>query len=120
MENQKWIFGLLLSIAMLPSFAEQPMAGMAMHEKPAQATHQGVGKVISVNKAGLKVKLAHEAIQSLGWPGMTMDCKVSNAALLDGIKAGDAVTFELGKDNGAGKWQVTRITPKEAKSTGTR
>jgi len=42
---------------------------------------------------------------------MTMQFKVASAALLDGLKAGDAVKFELGKDMQTGKWMVTGIAP---------
>lgn len=112
MKKRIWIIGLLLSGAAMPALAGQTMAGMEMQEKTAQAGHQGTGKVVSVDKAKLTVKLAHEAIKSLGWSGMTMDFKVANAALLDNLKAGDAVTFELGKGDKKGQWQITRITPR--------
>lgn len=120
MKKEVWIFGLLFSGAALPTFAAQPMAGMEMREETAQASHQGTGKVVAVDKAKLTVKLSHEAIKSLGWTGMTMDFKVADAALLDGLKADDAVTFELGKDANTGKWQVTRITSQGAKLSGGR
>lgn len=120
MKKQIWIIGLLLSGAALPTFAAQPMAGMEMREETAQISHQGTGKVVAVDKARLTVKLAHEAIKSLSWPGMTMDFKMANAALLDGLKAGDAVTFEIGKDAKTGKWQITRIAPHETKPSGGR
>lgn len=120
MKKQIWILGLLLSCLGLPAFAGQPMAGMEMQEKTAQASHQGTGKVVSVDKSKSAVKLAHEAIESLDWPGMTMDFKVADAALLDGIKAGDAVTFELGKDAKTGQWQVIHITQQRTKLSGGR
>lgn len=110
MRKQLWILGLLFGTA-LPIFAAQPMAGMEMQEKSAQVSHQGMGKVVSVDRAKASIKLEHEAIKSLGWPGMTMDFSVSKAALLDGLKAGDAVMFELGKDARSGKWQINRIAP---------
>ena len=117
MKIQISILALLLTGISLPTLAEQPMASMAMEGKSMQSTHQGTGKVVSVDKPKLTVKIAHEAIKSLGWPGMTMDFKVAKAALLDGIKAGDAVTFDLGKDAGTGKWVITRIVPKGIKPT---
>ena len=42
---------------------------------------------------------------------MTMDFKVANAALLEGIKAGDAVTFELNKAESK-KWEIVKIERK--------
>lgn len=87
---------LLVGVASLP-LAAQPMSGMEAQKKTEQASHQGTGKVVSVDRAKLRIKLAHEPIKSLGWPGMVMDFSVANASLLDGLKEGDAVQFELGK-----------------------
>ena len=115
MKKQFWAVGLVFFSAALPASAEQPMAGMEMKKETAQVTHQGTGKVVSVDNAKLTVKLAHGAIKSLGWPGMTMDFNVANAALLEGLNAGDAVTFELGKGDKPGKWLITRITRQGAR-----
>lgn len=107
---KKWIgiIALLLVGAAPLSLAAQPMAGMEAQEKTAQASHQGKGKVVSVNLAKLSIKLEHEAIESLGWPGMTMDFKVANAALLDGLKVGDAVQFELRQPKQK-EWVIVKI-----------
>lgn len=114
MKKNIWMAGLLLSGAMLPALAVQPMAdmpGMQMEEKTDQAHHQGIGRIEAIDRARLNIKLAHEPIKSLGWPGMTMQFKVASAALLDGLKAGDAVTFELGRKMQNGQWLVTGIAP---------
>ena len=87
---------LLMSAASLP-LAAQPMAGMEAQKETERASHQGMGKVVSVDHAKLRIKLAHEPIKSLGWSAMLMDFSVENASLLDGLKEGDAVRFELGK-----------------------
>jgi len=110
MKKLTWIMALLYSVAM-PVLAEPPMAGMEMHQKAAQASHQGTGKVVSVDKTKLTVKLAHEPIKSLNWPGMTMDFKVANAVLLEGIKVGDVVAFELKKSESK-KWEIVKIERK--------
>lgn len=86
----------LVGAASLP-LAAQPMAGMEAQKKTEQANHQGTGKVMSVDHAKLRIKLAHEPIKSLGWSAMAMYFSVANASLLDGLKEGDAVQFELGK-----------------------
>ena len=97
MKKQIGIIALLLvSAASLP-LAAQPMAGMEAQKKTEQASHQGTGKVVSVDRANLLIKLAHEPIKSLGWSAMMMDFSVAKASLLDGLKEGDAVQFELGK-----------------------
>ena len=112
----KWIFCMLVA-----SLISAPvLAAQEQHDTDAQGTakpgvHQGIGKVVSVNANALSVKLAHEAIKSLGWPGMTMDFNVANAALLEGLKAGDAVTFELGQAGKPGQWLIIRIMPHGSK-----
>lgn len=87
---------LLVGVAPL-SQADQTMADMEAQKKTEQASHQGTGKVVSVDRAKLRIKLAHEPIKSLGWSRMMMDFSVTKASLLDGLKQGDAVQFELGK-----------------------
>jgi len=87
---------LMVGVASLP-LAAQPMAGMETQKKTEQASHQGTGKVVSVDRTRLRIKLAHEPIKSLGWSAMMMDFSVAKASLLDGIKEGDAVRFELGR-----------------------
>ena len=97
MNNRIWMIA-LLSVGVAPlSQADQTMAGMGAQKKTEQATHQGTGKVVSVDRTKLRIKLAHEPIKSLGWSAMMMDFSVTKASLLDGLKEGDAVQFELGK-----------------------
>ena len=95
MKKQIGVIALLLAgMASLPS-AAQPVAGMEAQTKTEQISHQGTGKVVSVDRAKLRIKLAHEPIKSLGWSAMMMDFSVVKASLLDGLKAGDTVRFEL-------------------------
>ena len=56
--------------------------------------HQGQGVLDAINPDGT-VSITHEPIKSLGWPGMTMDFILANASLVEGIKPGTAITFEL-------------------------
>jgi len=108
MKNRIRIIALLLAgMAALP-LAAQPMASMGAQKETAQAGHQGTGKVVSLNRAKLSIKLEHEAITSLGWPAMTMDFSVVKALLLDGLKAGDVVQFELKQDKSK-KWEIVKI-----------
>lgn len=91
------IIVLLLVCVASPPLAAQPMAGMEAQKKTEHASHQGTGKVLSLDHAKLRIKLAHEPIKSLGWSAMAMDFSVAKASLLDGLKEGDTVQFELGK-----------------------
>ena len=98
---------LLAGLAPLPLSAE-PMANMKVQQPIALEVHKGTGKVVAVNRGKLSIKLAHEAIKSLDWPAMTMNFGVSKATLLDGLKAGDAVTFEM-RQAKSRKWEIIKI-----------
>ena len=95
MKKRFWIICLLMAGVTPLSLAAQTMAGLEVQKKADQASHQGTGKVVSVDRAKLRIKLVHDPIESLGWSGMTMDFRVAKASLLDGLKAGDLVRFEL-------------------------
>lgn len=108
MKKQIRVMGLMWIGAILPAQAEQPTVGMAKPEKIASAVHHGAGKVVAVDREKSSIKLAHEAIKSLGWPGMTMSFGVEKASLLDGLREGDAVTFEL-RQLQSKKWEIVKI-----------
>ena len=76
---------LLVGMASLP-LAAQPMEVAGAQKETEQTSHQGIGKVVSVDHAKLRIKLAHEPIKSLGWSRMLMDFIVAKASLLDGLK----------------------------------
>lgn len=59
-----------------------------------------------------KINLTHGPIKSLGWPSMTMDFAVRDAAILQGITMGQKVAFEVVKES-QGKYFVTRIAPQK-------
>lgn len=114
----RWIKICIVALSLNAASAFAATAGMDMSGvpmdkgiQPKTVTHQGNGKVAEVNVARSSVKLSHEAIKSLGWAAMTMSFNVVNVALLQGLKAGDAVTFELSQGSKPGSWVITRITP---------
>ena len=82
----------------------------AMKAMTKAQLHPGHGKVNHVDVSGGKVNLTHGPIESLGWPGMTMDFKVKDTAILNGIKPGQQVEFDVVKE-GTGKFFITRIAP---------
>jgi Cu/Ag efflux protein CusF len=86
---------------------DMDMKSMKMEATPS--THKGTGTVKNVDAAKGMITLSHGPIASLNWPAMTMSFKLKDAALAKGIKAGDAVDFELipsGSD-----YVVTRLQP---------
>lgn len=62
------------------------------------ATFQGVGVANKIDPDKGTVNISHQAIHELGWPAMTMDFKVADKKLLNSIKAGQKITFNLYKD----------------------
>jgi len=118
MKKQIGVIALLLAGAASLPLAAQPMADMAAQKKTEQASHRGTGKVVSIDRAKLRIKLAHEAIKSLGWSAMTMDFRVAKASLLDGLKEGDAVQFELRQPKSEEQvWVIIKIEHKQSTVT---
>lgn len=79
---------------------------------PAAKTvgHQAEGTVDSIDAKAGTVMLAHAPVASLKWPAMTMEFKVANDGLLQGLKPGTAIHFEF-VERQPGEWVVTAIKP---------
>jgi len=92
---------LSLLVAGYPAHADKDHDG---HGKEVQhqeeATHAGQGKVVSVDRNAGTVKIAHGPIESLNWKSMTMDFKAHDPAMLNDLKPGMAVKFDLMKMGG--------------------
>ena len=67
------------------------------------------GEVRKIDKENKKITLKHDAIKNLDMPAMTMVFQVSDAKLLDQVKAGDKVLFAASSEGG--KMTVTQIQP---------
>ena len=65
------------------------------------------GTVRKVDKAGGKVTIAHGPLENLNMPPMTMVFRVSSAALLDDVEAGDKIRFTA--DRVSGTFTVTAL-----------
>lgn len=61
-------------------------------------TGTGSGVVTAVDKAAGTLTIQHGAIADLEWPTMTMPFKVDPPSLLDTVKAGDRVEFDVTTD----------------------
>lgn len=92
----------LSTLAVQPAFSEGTQSSQA-------ATHQGRGTVNSVDTQTGKVNLNHEPIQSLNWPGMTMDFDVQDKAALTKLKPGQKVAFKLIEAR-RGKYVISEIS----------
>lgn len=80
------------------------MGNMAM---PMAKTAHATGTVRAIDKAAGTVTLEHGPIAEANWPAMTMAFKAA-PALLDSVKVGDKVAFDLKLEGNAG--EVTAIT----------
>jgi len=67
----------------------------------------GHGRVQEVDKANGRVKLAHEAIEALGWPKMTMFFRLKDIALVEQVKVGEETDFFLEKSSAG--YVITRF-----------
>ncbi len=74
----------------------------------AFAGTEGHGVVKKIDPAKGVVTLKHDAIKSLGWPGMTMDFAVKDKAALSSLKPEQAVSFDLEQEKG-GRYVITQI-----------
>lgn len=88
------------------------LAALAMPSAVAQETHSHQHKseeaqtavdemtTATIRKLDLeygKITLKHEAIKSLGMPGMTMVFQIEDQTLFDGLSQGDNVRFKVEK-----------------------
>ncbi len=77
----------------------------------AQADTMADGVVKRINKGAKKLTIKHGEIKSLEMPPMTMVFRVAEDAMLDAVKKGDKVKFQvIDRD---GKMIITEIKPAE-------
>ena len=100
----------IIAVAMLPAFAVPTAAVATSHEssmKRSQDSALSEGEVRKVDKAAKKLTIRHGPIQNLDMPPMTMVFQVTDAAMLDKVKAGDKIRFSAEKQ--AGAYVVTQV-----------
>ena len=103
-----------LTLALVPligmSTCDKTGPGTAKPSGPAAAvattTYQGEGKVIATNPKFPSVEIDHQEIKGL-MPAMTMEFYVKDVSMLEGLKAGDRVSFTI--ENGIGGLKIIEI-----------
>lgn len=81
--------------------------GMTAGPEATAKTATGSGVVTAIDKAAGTVTIQHGPIAAIEWPAMTMAFKAEPPALLDTVKVGDRVAFDL---KGAGSsYTVTAL-----------
>jgi len=86
----------------------------AEQKNKAAVGHRVQGTLNAVNADGT-VSVTHGPVETLGWPGMTMDFELANSALAAGIKPGTAISFEI-VERKPGEWVITGLQTAPAKS----
>ncbi len=81
-------------------------------EKPAAASvgNKAEGKVEEVDAKAGTASITHGPVASLKWPGMTMEFKAANEAILKQLNPGAAIDFEF-VERGQGEWVITSVKP---------
>jgi len=90
-----------LVFAQTGGMKDMDMKGTPKMSDKAQI-HKGTGVVKSVDSKKGTVTLAHEPIQSMNWPSMTMSFKAQDGKMVEGLTPGKKVDFEFiqqGKDH---------------------
>lgn len=80
-----------------------------VHDKAGAHAEMAEGEVKKVDKSAGKVTLKHGPLHSLDMPAMTMVFRVKDAAMLEGLKAGDNIRFKAEKIGG--NYTVTDYQP---------
>jgi len=89
----------------------EKVQGSPTNDPPAGG-HVGNARINAVDGSTGKIDLSHGPIPSLNWPEMTMGFRVEDKTLLQGLKAGDRINFELrGEPDKDGNYIITRIQP---------
>jgi Cu(I)/Ag(I) efflux system periplasmic protein CusF len=99
---------LMRAIAMAAAFAVAATGALAQSgsmtgvdrksmtkERSAQSPHRALGTVKSVDAKAGTAMIAHEPVQSLKWPAMTMSFKVADPALLTRLGPGKKIEFDF-------------------------
>ncbi len=106
---KKFAYAVLVSVvlAVPAAFADKGHGHDKHGAKAESKTGLTAGVVRKVDKDAGKLSIAHEPIESLGMPKMTMVFRVKEPAMLDAVKEGDKINFAADKIGGA--FTVTQI-----------
>jgi Cu(I)/Ag(I) efflux system membrane fusion protein len=88
-----------------------PATGQKQRDASEQAAtavgHRVQGTLNAVNADGT-ASVTHGPVETLGWPGMTMDFALAHSALAADIKPGTAISFEI-VERKPGEWVIIKV-----------
>lgn len=96
-----------VALAVPAAFADKGHGHDKHGAKAAPADGLTAGVVKKIDKDAGKISIAHEPIENLSMPKMTMVFRVKEPGMLDAVKEGDKVNFAADKIEGA--FTVTKI-----------
>ena len=107
--NSILIAASLLAVAFALPVAADDSHHAASDAKPAAAASTAWvdGEVRKINKAAGKVTIKHGPMPKFDMPPMTMAYRVKDKAMLDQLKAGDKIRFDV--DGVGGEFTVLRL-----------
>ena len=101
--KKAYFFALLLAGISISGMAED-MSGMDMKGMDMKGMNQSGNKAQSyrttgiikkLDKQGRRVTIAHQPVEALGWPAMTMTFSVEDSNLLGKLRPGERIGFEF-------------------------
>ena len=75
--------------------------------------HRAEGKLEAIDAKAGTVSITHGPIESLKWPGMTMDFMLTNSSLLGNLKPGAKVAFTF-VERSPGEWVIIKLEAADA------
>jgi Cu/Ag efflux protein CusF len=109
MKTKLAVYFAAVAIALAAPWSAAQTDHAGHHTVPSDQAHTGQGVVRFVDLPSGEIDIAHEPMPSLKWPAMRMTFKAQDAALLEGLKAGDKVEFDIVKTGR--EFRIVRIRP---------
>ncbi len=92
----KAIFALSLTLFVTIGYANALEHNHSVYpEKTTEQIINTEGKLISIDKENKKLTINHKAIESIGWPPMTMRFTYEDEKMIDGLSVDDELKFSF-------------------------
>jgi len=85
----------------------QKQPGISQQQDTTVVGHRVQGTLNAINVDGT-TSITHGPVETLNWPGMTMDFALANSALMADIEPGTAISFEI-VERKPGEWVITKV-----------
>jgi Cu(I)/Ag(I) efflux system membrane fusion protein len=92
-----WVVSQINGRETLDSVSPKNAEALAAPVPPEPGRYRGAGTVKAVDAERRVITMAHDPIEALGWPGMTMDFKLSGDIDPGRLRPGQDVAFQISK-----------------------